>query len=83
MREVVLARPAERELERLPSEAQRRVRRKLEELGLDPYRGSAKMVGWGPNCFRVRVGDYRIVFDVSDDRVDVLRIRHRRDVYDR
>jgi mRNA interferase RelE/StbE len=36
-----------------------------------------------PHAYRVRVGDYRIVYEVLDDRlvVQVVRVGHRRDVY--
>jgi mRNA interferase RelE/StbE len=36
-----------------------------------------------PNTYRVRVGDYRIVYEVFDSRlvVQVVRVGHRRDVY--
>jgi mRNA interferase RelE/StbE len=35
------------------------------------------------NVYRVRVGDYRVVYEVHDDRllVQVIRVGHRRDVY--
>jgi mRNA interferase RelE/StbE len=58
----------------------------IELLAVDPRPPAAKMLrgdeqGW----WRVRVGDYRIVYTITDGRLSilVLRIGHRRDVYNR
>ena len=44
--------------------------------------GCKKLVG-SDHTYRVRIGDYRVVYDIHDDMLIVLvvRIRHRRDVY--
>jgi mRNA interferase RelE/StbE len=58
----------------------------IELLGVDPRPPGAKMLrGGDPGRWRVRVGDYRIVYAIEHDRllVLVLRIAHRREVYDR
>lgn len=56
------------------------------ELQLDPYReGVKKLKGKvdGKDSFRYRVGDYRIIFHVDDQyvEIDVVRIGHRREIY--
>lgn len=61
-----------------------RVREAIDALAVEPRpRGATKLVG--TDDFRVRVGDYRIVYAVEDaDRtVLVARIAHRREVYRR
>lgn len=58
----------------------------IELLGVDPRPPGAKMLrGGDQGRWRVRVGDYRIVYAIEDDRllVLVLRVAHRREVYDR
>ena len=58
----------------------------IELLGVDPRPPGAKMLRGGDHGrWRVRVGDYRIVYAIEDDRllVLVLRVAHRREVYDR
>jgi mRNA interferase RelE/StbE len=44
--------------------------------------GSKKLAG-SPGGWRVRVGDYRIIYDIDDKTkcVRILRVRHRREVY--
>ena len=77
-----IAARAHRELCRLPPQIARRIRDAAADLAHDPYppgyrkpRGGA---GW-----RIRVGAYRVLYDVDDDAqtVTVLRAGHRRDVY--
>jgi len=73
---------AHRELSRLPPEIVRRIREAVNDLADSPYpRGTRKLrggVGW-----RIRVGYYRVIYDVDDEAhtVTVLRAGHRRDVY--
>lgn len=58
----------------------------IELLSVDPRPPGAKMLRSGEHGrWRVRVGDYRIVYAAADDRllVLVLRVAHRREVYDR
>ena len=58
----------------------------IELLSVDPRPPGAKMLrGGGHGRWRVRVGDYRIVYAIEDDRllVLVLRVAHLREVYDR
>lgn len=58
----------------------------IELLGVDPRPPGATMLRGGEHGrWRVRAGDYRIVYTIEDDRllVLVLRVAHRREVYDR
>jgi len=58
----------------------------IELLSVDPRPPGAKMLRGGEQGrWRVRVGDYRIVYTIEDDRllILVLRMAHRREVYDR
>ncbi|MCK4626743.1 MAG: type II toxin-antitoxin system RelE/ParE family toxin [Phycisphaerae bacterium] len=82
----VQIRPAAwRQLKRLPKALQRRILDRLELLAKNPRPvGSAKLTG--SECtYRIRIGDYRVIYDVLDRAVVVLvlKIAHRRDVYRR
>lgn len=64
-------------------QVQRRLKVAIENLASDPYPpGSIKIVG-GEGERRVRVGDYRIIYDVDDGHlvVLVLSLGHRREIY--
>lgn len=80
---VELARRAVRSLAALPRQEQQRIRAAIDLLASQPRPpGAAKLTG-ERRAYRVRVGDYRIVYEVFDERlvVQVVRIGHRRDVY--
>ena len=76
---------AERERRRLQGHIRQRINRHLLQLESEPRpSGVEKLVG-RPNSWRIRVGDYRILYEVDDtnQRVIIHRIAHRRDVYQR
>ena len=79
---VEVATRARRDLERLAPALVERLGRALIALADDPRpRSSEKLVG--ADAYRVRVGDYRIIYEIDDNArvVIVSRIRHRREVY--
>ena len=80
---VIVARSARKELERLPRAVSDRVLDALERLQEQPRPLGSKKLRGSEDLWRVRIGDYRVVYAIADDRrvVDVLVIRHRRDVY--
>ena len=62
----------------------RSVQRKIEELKLASSLGDVagvKRLRLGRNFFRIRIGAYRLGFEVEDNKVNLLRFRHRRDFY--
>ena len=74
---------AKKELRSLPSEYQRKILNKIDEISENPLLPGVKRLKDRKDFLRVRVGVYRIVyqFTPAKKRVFVLRIRHRKDVY--
>ncbi|HUD81808.1 MAG TPA: type II toxin-antitoxin system RelE/ParE family toxin [Patescibacteria group bacterium] len=73
---------AQKELYKLPHSASLRLAKAIKELGIDPRKGNVRpMVG--SKSWRLRVGDYRVIYDILDNKLVVLiiRIRYRKDVY--
>lgn len=72
-----------RQLEKLPRPAQKRIGLKIETLRDDPFPAGCKKLSGLPDAWRVRVGDYRVVYQVQRGilLVLVLAVGHRRDVY--
>lgn len=87
MYRVRLARRAERGLRRIRQgdpRGYRRIKAALRALGEEPLpSGAAKLSGFDPPAWRVRVGDYRIVYEIYDDElvVVVVNVAHRGEVY--
>ena len=83
MHKVLLGPTAERDLDRLPKSLYKRVIKELITLEENPRpRGSRKIVG-SISDWRVRVGDYRIVYEIREEEkeIRVMRIKHRREAY--
>ncbi len=71
-----------KELEDIPKEDRQRIVRRIEALSAAPKPpGSEKLSG--EDKYRVRQGDYRVIYFVSDERREVIvfKVGHRSDVY--
>jgi mRNA interferase RelE/StbE len=77
------ARSAEKELERLPRAAVVRIREAVDDLAEDQHPPGSKKIKGEDRMFRIRVGDYRVLYEVYEKEIVVLviRIRHRKDAY--
>lgn len=82
--EILSERRAEREYGRLSGELLRRVSDAIDSLAAEPRpHGATKLAG--RSDYRVRVGDWRVVYEVDDSRrrIVIVRVAHRSDVYRR
>lgn len=73
---------AAREFAQLPSDVLRRVAKKIDALAQEPRpNGSIKLKG--EDLWRIRIGHYRVVYQILDATlvVTLVRVRHRRDAY--
>jgi mRNA interferase RelE/StbE len=72
-----------KDLRKLPSREVQRVLVEVESLADNPFpHGSEKLAGT-EHTHRIRVGDYRVIYEVSAEArvVEIQRVRHRKDVY--
>ena len=83
MYEVLLERRAERDLRRLPRRVFLSVVERIRALRDDPRPAGCRKIVGSENDWRIRVGAYRVVYEIDDEAgaVRVMRVRHRRDVY--
>lgn len=73
---------AEEDLPKIPADIRRRIARAIEmRLSGQPERYGKPLRGTLRGYWKLRVGDYRVVFRVVGREVWILAIRHRRDVY--
>jgi len=75
---------AEKDFSKLPLIMKKRVIQAIEALSSDPKpAGHKKLKGQTEELFRIRVGDYRIIYTINDGEliILVLTIDHRKDVY--
>lgn len=83
MYKVELARDSEKFIRKQNKSLQKKLVAVLRKLAENPYPPSAKKLKGLNELYRVRVGNYRIVYHVQNKRlvVLVLRIAHRKDIY--
>jgi len=81
---VLITRSASKELERVPTKDRQRIVERIRQLADNPRpAGCEKLTG--EDKYRLRQGDYRILYEIIDDEliVSVVRIGNRREVYKR
>lgn len=83
MYHVLLERAAEKDLSRLPTEIHDRVIEAIQALAANPRPVGCRKLTGSKHDWRIRVGDYRVVYEIADviRVVRVNRVRHRREVY--
>jgi len=80
---IVFDRTADKDFRRLPSEVQQAFSRKLSALADDPHPSDSRKLEGTHDCYRIRQGDYRLIYTVTEDRIVVLilRVGHRSSIY--
>lgn len=81
--QITLAPAAARQVRKFDPQARRRIQAAIELLAADPRPPSATQLVGGAGEWRVRTGDYRIIYEIQDQQllVLVLSVGHRREVY--
>ena len=81
--QVLIERRALKELSKLPANITSRVSATIDELGAQPRPHTSKKLAGSRDQWRVRVGDYRILYEINDKarEVRVFAVGHRREVY--
>ena len=80
---VILKPSVVKELKAIPKRDHRRITIAIELLSENPFPNNARKIAGHTNDYRVRVGDWRIIYEVQNNKliIFVLRIGHRKDVY--
>ena len=83
MYRVLLERAAEKDLARLSSGIHDRVITAIQALAINPRPPGCRKLTGSQHDWRIRVGDYRVVYEIGDEIhiVRINRVRHRREVY--
>ena len=79
---VILSRSARKQMERISGEIETRVLARLSELEANPRPSGCKKLK-NRDAWRIRVGDYRVIYEIHDKvlQVVVVTVGHRREVY--
>jgi len=68
------------ELRKLDKLLAKRIIKKIKELEVDPFSKDIKRLK-SQSSYRLRVGDYRILFDLFEDKIKIFKIGHRKNIY--
>jgi mRNA interferase RelE/StbE len=82
---ITFKKSAEREFEKLPTQVIRRIGKAIDTLSKNPRPvGSKKLEGQKESLWRIRIGDYRVIYLVEDviKIVEIRRVGHRKDIYE-
>lgn len=80
---IVVTKKVVKQIESIAEPTRSRIRAAIDELAKDPRPNGCLKLSGLEDEWRVRVGDYRIVYSIEDDvlTVEVVRVKHRREVY--
>ena len=70
-----------RDIRRLEEKIKQRIGKALKRYGKEPLNYASKLTDPKLGMYRFRIGDYRVIFDIEDEEIVVLRVGHRRDIY--
>ncbi|MEH2227960.1 type II toxin-antitoxin system RelE family toxin [Nostoc sp.] len=80
---VEILKGALKQLKKLSPELQERIQVKIDDLAIEPRPNGVKKLKGQENAYRIRVGEYRVIYDIFDDIlvVNVVELGHRSKVY--
>ena len=73
-----------KELKKIQKNDVRKIIAKIELLGDDPFPYGHKKIKGKLKLWRIRIGDYRVIYSVEQQKliIEIIRVRNRKDVYD-
>ncbi len=81
MFKVVITHNALKDINNLTQDVKKRIASKIKEYSNDPIYYSRKLTDPKIGTYRFRIEDYRVIFDIEDETIIVLRVGHRKDIY--
>ena len=74
---------AVKQLKKLPPDIRERIELKIQDLAVNPRPDGVKKLQSELLLYRIRVGDYRVIYQIQDDilLVTIVKAKHRREIY--
>jgi len=81
MYKILFTHRAVKDIEKLDILTKKRIKEKLEIFSTNPLNYAKKMINPKIGTYRFRIGDFRLIFDIVDDSIVILRAGHRHSIY--
>lgn len=78
---ILLTKNARKDIDKLDGVIQKRIAKKLVYFKSNPIKLSKQLIDFEQGQYRYRIGDFRVCFDIDENKIVINRIRHRREVY--
>lgn len=81
---IVIGQQAEKSLSAIPLPDRQRIIKRIDDLADNPHPlGCKKLTGNGPDLFRIRQGNYRVIYSIDDNKliVRIIDMGHRKNIY--
>lgn len=78
---LLYAKSAAKDIQKLDAVVKKRLKSKLETYAKNPLFYTKKLIDSSLGTYRWRIGNYRIIFDIDQGNIVILRIRHQREIY--
>lgn len=74
---------AKKELKKLDKQVIPRILQAVENLAENPYSSDSKKLVGSDSIYRIRIGDYRIIYNIESSvlTIEVIKVAHRREIY--
>ncbi len=78
---LVYTRRAIKDIQRLEEKTRKRIGKALLRYSENPFKYAEKLTDSKLGNYRFRIGDYRVIFDLEETDIAVLRVGHRKEIY--
>ena len=78
---IIITERAVKDIEKLDIKTKKRIGTKLKHYSKEPFKYATKLINTSIGTYRFRIGNYRVVFDIDEDKIIILRVGHRKDIY--
>lgn len=79
--QLLYTKTAFQDIQKLDTVVKKRIKKKLEEYAKKPFTHSKRLINSSIGSYRFRIGNYRVVFDINKDKIIILRVGHRKEIY--
>jgi mRNA interferase RelE/StbE len=81
--QIQFSKGATKQLKKLPADVKERIDTKIQDLAIEPRPDGVKKLQGDDTSYRIRVGDYRIIYEIEDDvlLITVIKVGHRNQAY--